>query len=69
MGGHPGNRAPGQPARRRWAAGLLPAGLAAEPTITQGDLERILYRNAADVYGFDMHALQPVTDRAGLDLT
>ena len=45
------------------------AKLAAEPTITQGDLERILYRNAADVYGFDMHALQPVTDRAGLDLT
>jgi predicted TIM-barrel fold metal-dependent hydrolase len=42
--------------------------LAREPTITESDLRRILSGNAAEVYGFDMQALQPVTDRAGLHL-
>ena len=42
--------------------------LASEPSITESDLRRILFQNAAEVYGFDMHALQPVVDRAALDL-
>jgi predicted TIM-barrel fold metal-dependent hydrolase len=46
----------------------MAAVLAAEPTITQADLQDILFGNAAEVYGFDMNALQPVADRAGLDL-
>ena len=49
----------------RRAAALL----ASEPSITGADLRRILFENAAEVYGFDMHALQPAVDRAALDLT
>jgi predicted TIM-barrel fold metal-dependent hydrolase len=43
----------------RQAAALL----ASEPSITDADLRRILCQNAAEVYGFDLHALQPVIDR------
>ena len=42
--------------------------LAAEPAITEADLRRILFENAADVYGLDMNALGPATTRAALNL-
>ena len=50
------------------ATGQQAAVLANEPSITESDLRRILFENAAEVYGFDMRALQPVIDRAALDL-
>ncbi len=50
------------------ATGEQAALLASEPSITESDLQRILFGNAAEVYGFDMGALQPVVDRAALDL-
>jgi predicted TIM-barrel fold metal-dependent hydrolase len=45
------------------------AQLASEPSMTESDLRRILFENAAEVYGFDMRALQPAVDRAALDFT
>jgi predicted TIM-barrel fold metal-dependent hydrolase len=42
--------------------------LAAEPAITEADLRRILFENAADVYGLDMNALGPAATRAALNL-
>jgi predicted TIM-barrel fold metal-dependent hydrolase len=50
------------------ATGQQVAVLAGEPSITESDLRRILFENAARVYGFDMHALQPVTDRVAAGL-
>lgn len=44
------------------------AQLAREPSVTDADLRRILFENAAEVYGLDLRALQPVIERAGLDL-
>jgi predicted TIM-barrel fold metal-dependent hydrolase len=43
--------------------------LAAEPTVTDADLERILFSNAVDVYGFDETFLAPHVDRVGFELT
>jgi len=48
--------------------GQQAAALASEPNITESDLRRILFENAAEVYGFDTRALQPVIDRCSLDL-
>jgi predicted TIM-barrel fold metal-dependent hydrolase len=42
--------------------------LAREPGISEADLRHILFQNAAQVYGLDLGALQPVIDRAALDL-
>jgi predicted TIM-barrel fold metal-dependent hydrolase len=42
--------------------------LAREPSITEADLRRILFENAAEVYGLDLGALRPAIERAGLDL-
>jgi predicted TIM-barrel fold metal-dependent hydrolase len=39
-----------------------------EPTVTEEDLHRLLYRNAAEVYGFDLGALAPVIHRAAQEL-
>jgi predicted TIM-barrel fold metal-dependent hydrolase len=45
------------------------AGLAASPGITDDELRGILYANAADLYGFDLAALDVDVQRAGFDLT
>ena len=44
------------------------AELAGHPGITEADLHKILYTNAATVYGFDLAALQPDIDRVGFEL-
>jgi predicted TIM-barrel fold metal-dependent hydrolase len=44
------------------------AQLAREPSVTDADLRRILFENAAEVYGLDLRALRPVIERTGLDL-
>ena len=45
------------------------AKLAGDPSVTEEDARKILYKNAATVYGFDLTALQPDIDRIGVDLT
>jgi len=42
--------------------------LAHEPSMTEGDVSKVLFGNAAEVYGFDMSGLQPHVDRVGFDL-
>jgi predicted TIM-barrel fold metal-dependent hydrolase len=44
------------------------AALVREPTMTGQDIQRVLFENAARVYGFDVEALQSVVDRVGLDV-
>jgi predicted TIM-barrel fold metal-dependent hydrolase len=44
------------------------ATLVATPGVTDDDVRRILLENAADVYHFDLPALQPDIDRVGFDL-
>ena len=39
------------------------------PLVTEEDARKILYKNAAAVYGFDLAALQPDIDRVGFDLS
>jgi predicted TIM-barrel fold metal-dependent hydrolase len=41
--------------------------LLAEPTLTNTDVRRLLFDNAADVYSFDRQLLQPIVDRVGFD--
>jgi predicted TIM-barrel fold metal-dependent hydrolase len=41
---------------------------AAHPSITEDDVQKILFDNAADLYGFDRAALQPHVDRVGFEL-
>jgi predicted TIM-barrel fold metal-dependent hydrolase len=38
------------------------------PSITDDDARKIFWANAAELYGFDVDALQPVVDRVGFDL-
>ena len=38
------------------------------PQVTEADARKILYGNAAEVYGFDLDALQPDIDRVGFEL-
>ncbi len=38
------------------------------PCFSDSDVENVLFRNAANVYGFDLEALQPDVERIGLDL-
>ncbi|MCU1390573.1 MAG: hypothetical protein JWL72_3911 [Ilumatobacteraceae bacterium] len=45
------------------------AELFAHPAVDEADVRKILYGNAAAVYGFDLAALQPHIDRIGFDLT
>ncbi len=42
--------------------------LVAHPAITTEVAEKILYGNAARVYGFDLARLQPDTERVGFDI-
>jgi predicted TIM-barrel fold metal-dependent hydrolase len=44
------------------------AALLAEPAVTPADAEKILFGNAAAVYGFDPAALRPHVDRVGFTL-
>lgn len=44
------------------------ADLLSEPTMTDTDAQRMLFDNAAAVYGFDRTALQPHIDRIGFNL-
>jgi predicted TIM-barrel fold metal-dependent hydrolase len=41
------------------------AQLVDDPSVTEADARKILYGNAAEVYGFDLGALQPHIDRIG----
>jgi predicted TIM-barrel fold metal-dependent hydrolase len=43
------------------------AELADHPDVTEEDLRKILYENAAEVYGFDLTALQPDIERVGFE--
>jgi predicted TIM-barrel fold metal-dependent hydrolase len=43
------------------------APLVAEPTITDADLQRIFFDNAADVFRFDRTALEPHVERVAFD--
>jgi predicted TIM-barrel fold metal-dependent hydrolase len=43
------------------------AELVAHPAITADDARKILYENAAAVYGFDLAALQPFIEQVGFD--
>jgi predicted TIM-barrel fold metal-dependent hydrolase len=45
------------------------ASLTSEPTVTEADAHRVLFDNAAELYGFDRAALQPHIDRIGFELT
>ena len=45
------------------------AELVASPGITDDELRGILYANAADLYGFDLAALEADVQRAGFDLS
>jgi predicted TIM-barrel fold metal-dependent hydrolase len=44
------------------------AALVEEPTVTEADARRVLFENAADLYGFDRAVLQPHIDRIGFEL-
>jgi predicted TIM-barrel fold metal-dependent hydrolase len=39
------------------------------PTMTETDVTKLLFDNAADVYGFDRQVLAPVIDRVGFDVS
>jgi len=43
-------------------------GLLASPCFGDSDVENVLFRNAAKLYGFDLDALAPVVERVGLEL-
>jgi hypothetical protein len=42
--------------------------LLASPCFSDSDVENVLYRNAAKVFGFDLDALAPEIERVGIDL-
>lgn len=42
--------------------------LLASPCFSDADVENVLYRNAAKVFGFDLETLAPEIERAGIDL-
>ena len=37
------------------------------PGVTEDDVHKVLYENAAELYGFDLGALQPDIDRIGFE--
>lgn len=43
--------------------------LTSNPSVTEDDARRILFDNAAELYSFDVAALQPHIDRVGFELT
>ena len=44
------------------------AGLAGDPSVTDDDVRKILFDNAAEVYDFDRAVLQPHVDRVGFEV-
>ncbi len=44
------------------------AGLAGDPSVTDADVHKILFDNAAELYGFDRAVLQPHIDRVGFEV-
>ena len=42
--------------------------LAGHPNVTEEDSAKILYENAAKLYGFDVGRLQPHVERVGFEL-
>jgi predicted TIM-barrel fold metal-dependent hydrolase len=40
-----------------------------EPSMTEADVQNVLFNNAAELYGFDVDALQAHVDRVGFDLS
>jgi predicted TIM-barrel fold metal-dependent hydrolase len=44
------------------------ACLAGDPSVVESDTRKILFENAARIYGFDLDALQPHIDRVGFNL-
>ena len=42
--------------------------LVTDPCVTESEARKILYGNAAEVYGFDLTALQPDIDRIGFTI-
>ena len=42
--------------------------LAAMPQVTEADVRKVLYENAAEVFHLDLAALQPQFDRVGFEL-
>ena len=44
------------------------ATLVGNPHVTEDDARKILYENAAEVYAFDLAALQPTIDEWGFEL-
>ncbi len=43
------------------------AGLVSASGVTEGDVHKVLYKNAAELYGFDLGAIQPDIDRVGFE--
>jgi len=43
------------------------ADLASAPGVTEGDVHKVLFENAAEVYGFDLDVLQPDIERVGFE--
>jgi len=44
------------------------AGLVGDPSVTEEDARKILFDNAAALYGFDLAVLQPHIDAIGFEL-
>ncbi len=44
------------------------AGLAGDPSVTDDDVHKILFDNAAELYGFDLAVLAPHIDRVGFEV-
>jgi hypothetical protein len=44
------------------------AALTRDPSVTELDARKILFDNAAQLYGFDRAVLQPHIDRVGFEL-
>ena len=42
--------------------------LVASPCFSDSDVENVLFRNAAKVFGFDLEALRPEIERIGIEL-
>jgi hypothetical protein len=42
--------------------------LVSHPSVTDEDVRKILFDNAAALYGFDRDALQPFVDRVGFEV-
>ena len=44
------------------------AGLLADPRVTDSEARKVLYENAADLFGFDLDALGPDIERVGFTI-